>query len=343
MHARRALEDPELPHRYIVTVRGKGFRWSPGSPPARAAERHESARALGREPAVARAGREPDTGARRGGGMGADAGAAVLEGLHAARRLLTAARRLGNPLRRLDALLVCVEHLFALGRMAELERLAKQHARLAAELAHPGHLWFATVLEAARWFRAGQVTRAAGLLTRHLAAGRRAVGPMADAVVATHALNLAGLVGRPRHAMLRKVAALAARAATRVVPAGPSQLVAAVARLHLGDERGARRLLDSRAFEISTLPADRHLLPALVNLTDLAIAFRDGARLAAIYRRLAAHAGLRVCRDFADWGPVAYHAARLARGLGLAANSRRLTKLLLAQSRRTGAHPVGVF
>ena len=172
--------------------------------------------------------------------------------------------------------------------------------------------------------------RAARLLERALPAGHRALGPSADAIVAAHALNLAlELVGKRRRSMLRWAAALATRASTRGAPARPSRLVAAVARLHLGDRRGARRLLD--ALDIATLPPDRDLLPALVNLTDLAIACRDGAQLDVIHRRLKAHAGLRVCRDFADWGDVLYHAARAARGLGLEAERQRLTKMSFAR------------
>src|SRR5262245_18809161 len=321
MHARRALEDPELPHAYIVTVRGKGFRWSGGS--ADGPERHHPPAPWAGGPTLPGSATGPAI--LRGPAVSVgSAGAALLEGLQASRRLLAAARRLGDPLRRLDALLACAEQLFTLGRTAELERLARQHQRLAAAVGHPGHLWFGTVLEAARRFQAGQVMSAARLLARNLSAGRRALGPIADAVVATHALNLAlELAGKPRRLILRWTAQLATRAAVRVAPALPSRLVAAVARLHLGDGKGARRVLDSPALDIAALPADRDLLPALVNLTDLAIACRDGARLDAIRRRLAAHAGLRVCRDFADWGEVVYHGARAARGLGLEAERRR--------------------
>jgi DNA-binding winged helix-turn-helix (wHTH) protein len=331
MHARRALEDPELPHAYIVTVRGKGFRWRVES--ASDADRHHPPEgwtdAPPRSRSAARPFRDP---------VGPAPGAARVEGLQASRRLLNAAHRLGDPLRRLDALLACAEHLFALGRTAELDRLARQHQRLAAEIDHPGHLWFGTLLEAARRFQAGQVMPAARLLARALPAGRAALGPVADAMVAALALNLAlELAGKPRRSMLRWAAALAARAAARGAPARPNRLVAAVARLHLGDVRSARRTLD--ALDIARLPADRDLLPALVNLTDLAVACRDGARLEIIYRRLAAHAGVRVCRDFADWGDVVYHAARAARGLGLEAERQRLTRLSFRRSRRAGARP----
>lgn len=338
MHARRALEDPDHPHGYIVTVRGKGFRWSDGA--AGPGERHDPPALRGGGPPLRGSTASPVNLRGLTAGSPAGAGDMLVEGLRASRRLLEATRRLGDPLRRLDALLACADHLFALGRIAELERLARQHARLAAEIGHPGHLWFSTVLESARRFRAGHVPAAARLLVRNLPSGRRALGPIADAVVATHALNLAlELVGNPRRALLRRAAELATRAA-RVTTAGPSRLIAAVARLNLGDERDARRLLASPAFDIAALPADRDLLPALVNLTDLAIACRDGARLDAIRRRLMAHAGLRVCRDFADWGPVVYHAARVARGLGLEAERRRLTRqLALARSERAGAQP----
>ena len=179
---------------------------------------------------------------------------------------------------------------------------------------------------------------AARLLERALPAGHRALGPSADAIVAAHALNLAlELVGKPRRSMLRWAAALATRASTRGAPARPSRLVAAVARLHLGDRRGARRMLD--ALDIATLPPDRDLLPALVNLTDLAIACCYGAQLDVIHRRLVAHAGLRVCRDFADWEDVLYHAARAARGLGLEAERQRRIKLSFRGSRRAGSRP----
>jgi DNA-binding winged helix-turn-helix (wHTH) protein len=335
MHARRALEDPELPHAYIVTVRGKGFRWRADT--ASVAERHQAPGGWtdGASPPLSAA---SSASPRVSTGAAPDADAARVEGLQAARRLLNAARRLGDPLRLLDALLACAENLFALGRTAELERLARQHQRLAATIGHPGHLWFATLLEAARRFQAGCVMGAARLLARALPAGRRALGTIADAMVATHALNLAlEVVGKPRRSMLRWAAALASRASTRGALARPSRLVVGVARLHLDDVRGARRVLD--AIDVATLPADRDLLPALVNLTDLAIACRDGARLAIVYRRLAAHAGLRVCRDFADWGDVRYHAARAARGLGREAERQRLTRLSFRGSRRAGPRP----
>jgi DNA-binding winged helix-turn-helix (wHTH) protein len=335
MHARRALEDPELPHEYIVTVRGKGFRWRVEI--ASVAERHHPPGGWTDGMRLPRSGASPVS-SRTTAGSASDAAAAQVEGLQASRRLLNTARRLGDPLRRLDALLACAEHLFALGHTAELERLARQHQRLAATIAHPGHLWFATLLESARRFQAGHVMRAARLLERAQPVGHRALGPIADAIVAAHALNLAlELVGKPRRSMLRWAAALATRASTRGAPARPSRLVAAVARLHLGDRRGARRVLDT--LDIATLPPDRDLLPALVNLTDLAIACRDGARLDVIHRRLITHAGLRVTRDFADWGDVLYHAARAARGLGLEAERQRLTKLSFRGSRRAGSRP----
>ncbi len=332
MHARRALEDPELPHAYILTVRGKGFRWRAET--TSVAERHRppgdfsDGAPLRRSAASAPPSRDI---------AGAAAGAARVEGLQAARRLLNAARRLGDPLRILDALLACAEHLFALGRTAEVERLARQHHRLAVTVGHPGHLWFGTVLESARRFHAGHVSGAARLLARALPAGRTALGPIADGIVAAHALNLAlELVGKTRRSMLRWAADLATRAVPRGAEAS-SRFVAAVARLHLGDVRGARRALES--VDVARLPADRNLLPALVNLTDLAIACRDGARLGLIHRRLAAHAGLRVSRDFADWGDVLYHAARAARGLGLEAERQRLTTLSFRASRRAGPRP----
>jgi DNA-binding winged helix-turn-helix (wHTH) protein len=334
MHARRALEDPELPHAYIVTVRGKGFRWRAET--ASVAERHHPPEGWADDVPL------PRSGARaalaRDAGSAADVGAVQVEGLQASRRLLEAARRAGDPLRCLDALLACAETLFALGRTAELDRLSRQHRRLSAATRHPGHLWFGTLLEAARRFHAGHVMRAARLLERSLPAGRGALGASADGMVAALALNLAlELVGKPRRSMLRWAAALATRAAVRGAPARGSRLVAAVARLHLGDVRAARRALE--AIDVGTLPADRDLLPALVNLTDLAIACHDGARLKIIYRRLVAHAGLRVCRDFADWGDVVYHAARAARGLGLEAERRRLTRLSFRRSRRAGSRP----
>jgi len=332
MHARRALEDPELPHAYILTVRGKGFRWR--AEPASVAERHRPPGGFGEGAPLRR--RAASALPSRDIAVAA-AGAARVEGLQAARRLLNAARRLGDPLRILDALLACAEHLFALGRTAEVDRLARQHQRLAATVGHPGHLWFGAVLESARRFHAGHVSGAARLLARALPAGRTALGPIADGIVAAHALNLAlELVGKTRRSMLRWAADLATRAVPRGAEAS-GRLVAAVARLHLGDVRGARRALES--VDVARLPADRNLLPALVNLTDLAIACRDGARLGLIHRRLAAHAGLRVSRDFADWGDVLYHAARAARGLGLEAERQRLTTLSFRASRRAGPRP----
>jgi len=335
MHARRALEDPELPHAYIVTVRGKGFRWRGES--GSVADRHRPPGGWSDGAPLTGSGASTPP-SRDTAGTTPDAGAARVEGLQAARRLLNAARRLGDPLRRLEALLACAEHLFALGRTAELERLAQQHQRLAATIGHPGHLWFGTLLECARRFHAGHIRGAARLLSRALPAGRRAIGPIADAIAAAHTLNLAlELVGKPQRSMLRCAAELATRASNGGAPPTPSRLVGAVARLHLGDVRGARRALES--VDVVTLPADRDLLPALVNLTDLAIACRDGARLGVIHRRLAAHAGLRVCRDFADWGDVLYHAARAARGLGLEAERQRLTRLSFRASRRAGPRP----
>ena len=332
MHARRALEDPELPHAYILTVRGKGFRWRAET--ASVAERHRPPGGFGEGAPLRR--RAASALPSRDIAVAA-AGAARVEGLQAARRLLNAARRLGDPLRILDALLACAEHLFALGRTAEVDRLARQHQRLAATVGHPGHLWFGAVLESARRFHAGHVSGAARLLARALPAGRTALGPIADGIVAAHALNLAlELVGKTRRSMLRWAADLAIRAVPRGAEVS-GRLVAAVARLHLGDVRGARRALES--VDVARLPADRNLLPALVNLTDLAIACRDGARLGLIHRRLAAHAGLRVSRDFADWGDVLYHAARAARGLGLEAERQRLTTLSFRASRRAGPRP----
>jgi len=331
MHARRALEDPELPHAYILTVRGKGFRWRAET--ASVAERHRPPGGFGEGAPL----RKRAASALPSRDIAGAAGAARVEGLQAARRLLNAARRLGDPLRTLDALLACAEHLFALGRTAEVDRLARQHQRLAATVGHPGHLWFGAVLESARRFHAGHVSGAARLLARTLPAGRTALGPIADGIVAAHALNLAlELVGKTRRSMLRWAADLATRAVPRGAEAS-GRLVAAVARLHLGDVRGARRALES--VDVARLPADRNLLPALVNLTDLAIARRDGARLGLIHRRLAAHAGLRVSRDFADWGDVLYHAARAARGLGLEAERQRLTTLSFRASRRAGPRP----
>jgi DNA-binding winged helix-turn-helix (wHTH) protein len=334
MHARRALDDPERPHGYIVTVRGKGFRWRADIAPV--GERHHLPGGWTDGVPLQRSGPSPASSSRTTRASAATA--AQIEGLQASRRLLNAARRLGDPLRVLDASLAGAEHLFALGHTAELERIARQHRRLAATIRHPGHLWFATLLDSARRFEAGHVRGAARLLQRALPAGRRALGPIADAIVAAHALNLAlELVGKPRRSMLRRAAELATRASTHGAPAQPSRLVAAVARLHLGDVRGARRVL--AAVDVATLPADRDLLPALVNLTDLAIACRDGAQLDLIRRRLEAHAGLRVCRDFADWGDVLYHAARAARGLGLEAERQRLTKLSFDGTRRAGSRP----
>jgi DNA-binding winged helix-turn-helix (wHTH) protein len=335
MHARRALEDPELPHEYIVTVRGKGFRWR--AEIASVVERHHPPAGWTDGVPLPSAGASPAS-SRTTASSASGAAAAQVEGLQAARRLLNAARRLGDPLRRLDALLGCAEHLFALGRMAELQRIARQHQHLAATIAHPGHLWFATLLESGLRFQAGHVLGAARLLERALPAGHRALGPIADAIAAAHALNLGlELVGKRRRSMLRWAAALATRASTRGAPARPNRLVAAVARLHLGDVRSARRVLD--VIDVAKLPPDRDLLPALVNLTDLAIACRDGAQLDVIRRRLEAHAGLRVCRDFADWGDVLYHAARAARGLGLEAERQRLTRLSFRDSRRAGSRP----
>jgi DNA-binding winged helix-turn-helix (wHTH) protein len=319
MHARRALFDAEQPHSFIVTVRGKGYRFSaPG-------ERHDA------PPAASGTGLWHAAQGQSRRERPREAGSTRPERLAVSRSALKLAQSYGDPLHELHAQLAHAQHLLEQGFGLELTRLVAEHASLAARVRHPAHLWFSVLLSWASLFREGRARSAARVLLRSLPFGRRFVGPSANSIAATHALNLAlELTGGARYKLLRTAEALALRGAG---PSLPSKLVASVARLHLADAGGARRLAGSVFGELDALPRDRDYLPVLVNLIDLAVAFDERDGLGAVQARLFPYAGQRVGRDFADWGPVTYHLGRAARALGDVAESRRLFQLAARESR----------
>lgn len=312
MQARRALADgPALPE-FITTVRGKGIRFDAhGSPP----DRHSAER-----PSLSLSPRARPRSA---------------EGVH--RRIGSLASRAPteNPQLLLDARLARLNALLQANDGEAFRREAHAHRALAERLGHPVHGWYAEVIEVTRLFRGAKVARAASLMTARWERGLKLVGPMAREVAAAHLLNLAlEQTGPPRRRALERVRLLTASLHRRQPRVMAWRTMQALAELQLGDPAGAQRLLGDPARLIAALEDGHHLVPTLISLVDLLIAFRDAKHLQEVGRALRAALGLNACLHFADWGPVAFHLARVARELGEREASRRLFEQALAETKR---------
>lgn len=304
MLARRALAGGAGAAPAIVTVRGKGFRFT--GPVARRA----------------RAGGDGDG---RVDGAAVTKGAAPPARLHGlVDQLKRSARRLDDPWRLLEAGLWRAHHLLERGDAAALERQCAEHARLATETRHPGHQWFARVLAATLLFQEARIAEAEGILCRSLPSGIEAVGPRAVEVTAVHLFNLAlELRGRRRRAALERVRGMVSRLRDDAPGSLPWRLLSAGVHWQLDDQMGARRFFEEVHDEIPLLGEDRLALPCLVMSIDLLVAFRHEARLPFVYERLGRFDGLHVVYELSDWGPVSFHLGRAARELGDVAAAAR--------------------
>lgn len=335
MLARRALADgKEGP--FVVTVRGKGFRFELPS----GAGRHDRPWAVddvGPAPA-------PSSGAKR---LAADPQSQpvpssepslVRQGSLVADGMIAVARRRGDPARLLDALLWRAQHLLELGERTSFIRATSEHQRLALETRHPMHLWYSKVLASTRCHQEAKIGAAVRHITANLPLGMKTVGPAVEGAGAVHLLNLAFEMRGPLRAKaLRRALILARRCARRERGRFIWRSLSAVTCLQLGDPIRSRSLFQGLRGELPGLAHDALFLPSLVNVIDLLVAFRDWERLRQVYDRMLPHQGVRVCIELSDWGPVSFHLGRASRELGEAGASHRHFTQAIAESDAAGA------
>jgi DNA-binding winged helix-turn-helix (wHTH) protein len=308
MQARRALTGGPGVAEFIRTVRGKGFRFDAGSAPA---DRHSV---------------ETSSLPSR-----VHPGPAEVQPLL---RVSVATART-NPELLLGAHLARVNALLESGDGAAFDREAQAHRRLAERTDHPVHDWYAGVIEATRLFRRAQVERATALVAESWPRGLTLVGPLSREIAVAHLLNLAlEQTARPRRRALGKVHTLVGNLHRRQPGVAAWRTMLALTELQLGDPTAARRVMGDPARLIGGLDDDHRLVPTLVSLVDLLIAFREGTHLRAVCSALRSAAGRNACLHFADWGPVAFHLGRVTRELGEREASRRYFEQALAESKR---------
>lgn len=314
---------------FIATVRGKGFRFDADA--FTLPDRHP-AQAPSLLAATALA--SPEVAPRRT--PTADGGAA--RALRLTESLLRLATERADPERRLDALLAHLHALLEAGDGAAFSRAAQNHRSLAARIDHPTHRWYADVIEATQLFRRAEVGRAAALMAKRWQHGLKLVGPMSREIAAAHLLNLAlEETGRRRRGTLGKLRGLLRTLHARQTGVMAWRTMLALTELQLGDSEAARRALGEPARVLAGLDDDYRLVPTLISLVDLLIAFRDAKHLREVRHALRPALGRNVCLHLADWGPVAFHLGRVTRELGERDASRHYFEQALADAKNAGS------
>jgi DNA-binding winged helix-turn-helix (wHTH) protein len=268
MLARRALGAGGRSGAVITTVRGKGFRLDVAQVPA--VDRHH-VQGVASEKAQRGAPLPVKPSARSA------VSGRTRERLELAKRLVELADHDADDALGLDARLLALQALMRIGDGARTDVAAAEYLSLAERKGAPRHLFFASIVESTRSFRAGDIALAASALKRALAMST-SVGSDADRIVAVHLVNLAlEQRGRERRRSLELARGLATKVLRRTPELALGGSLFAVTALQLADRPQALRHFRELASRVGDLPLDRYFTATLVGLSDLAIAFRDAS------------------------------------------------------------------
>ena len=231
------------------------------------------------------------------------------------------------------------DHL-ELGELAAVDSEIDRHARMAAAVGQPGHLWVTGYLRAMRALLEGRLDEARRLADEAFQIGQRA--GIADAAAVYYAAQLYPIV---RHrgeaeALEAPVAALAGLYGD-LIPGTRVVLFSVHAMLGRDAEaRGGYERLAAGGFD---LPRDHNWLAHLWVLGDLCAGFEDAPRARVLYDLLFPYRGRYVVAAFAAAcaGPVDYALGRLAALMSSYKEAQEHFEAALQLNARIGARAYG--
>lgn len=256
-------------------------------------------------------------------------------------RMAELADHFAEPIARLEAHFWSAQHALDTGDGARFHSEVLAHARLAASIRHPVHLWYAALLQSVQALLAGELAVSAERARAAVPLGASAMGATsAESYAGGQLLALAFLhTGSARRALFDEVRSLG----KRVLNVAPSffawRLAALVADFELHGATHVATEYAGMTASFDQIPDDAYWPLCMALLAHLARHRRDRAVLAALQDRLTPFQHLHVAVTSLYLGPVSFHLARIAEALGAPERARHWYQRAAQDALQCGALP----
>ncbi|HEY8943533.1 MAG TPA: AAA family ATPase [Polyangiaceae bacterium] len=222
-----------------------------------------------------------------------------------------------DPIAQLEGYFWSAQHALDTGDGARFQTEVLAHARLAASIRHPVHLWYAALLDSVQSLLAGRLEDSIAKAKAAVALGASATGPTsADSYSGGQLLAVAWLrEGAPRRALFAEVLQLGQRVLSLAPDFSAWRLAALVARFETEGASAVATEYAAIAATFDQITEDAYWLLCAALMTHLAAHFRDERLLVTLRQRLEPVQSLHVGVTSLYLGPVSFHLGRVCEAL----------------------------